>query len=188
MTAFYIGILLLWLNFPLLQDGSSTEEMKYDFCQSDSAYSFSGSFIIETELECLIRIVSDFRHISKYASGAKSVELIRQRNNWTEVSYTYRRFLFLENKSVWRRTLYREKLELVFELISSENNMKIMPEMRSSSGYYRIKPSDDGFQIEYFQVCNLTTDLLTTTYIRKVKEEAIKFLHDFRKYIMQTCV
>ena len=48
--------------------------------------------------------------------------------------------IFFENRSTWRRTLNRDSQELVFEMISSENNLKILPEMLSSNGYYRISP------------------------------------------------
>ena len=188
MTMIFRGILLIWMSVPVLIYGSSTEELQYHFFQDDSSYSFRGSFIVEAELDCLISLVFDFEHISKYASGAKAVELVRQENNWNEVRYTYRKFIFFENKSTWRRTLNRDKHELVFEMISSENNLKIMPDMLSSSGYYRISPEEKGYRLEYFQECSLDTDLLKDSYIKTVKKKAIEFLHDFREYVEKTCV
>ena len=98
MTMIYRGILLIWMSVPVLIYGSSTEELQYHFSQDDSSYSFRGSFIVEAELDCLISLVFDFEHISKYASGAKAVELVRQENNWNEVRYTYRKFIFFLNK------------------------------------------------------------------------------------------
>jgi len=184
----YRGILLVWMSLPVLLYGSSIEEVKFNFYQNDSAYSFRGSFIVEAELDCLISLVFDFEHISKYASGATSVEQLRQEGSWTVVSYTYRRFLFFENESIWRRTLYRDKQELVFEMISSENNLKIMPEMLFSRGYYRISPAEKGYRMEYFQECSLKPAFLKDSYIRTVKKEAIEFLQEFREYIIKTCV
>jgi hypothetical protein len=188
MTMIYRGILLIWMSVPVLIFGSSTEELQYHFSQDDSSYSFRGSFIAEAELDCLISLVYDFEHISKYASGATAVELIRQEDNWNEVRYTYRKFIFFENKSTWRRTLNRDNHELVFEMISSENNLKILPDMLSSSGYYRISPEEKGYRMEYFQECCLDTDILKDSYINKVKKEAIEFLLEFREYVEKTCV
>lgn len=188
MTFIYKRILLLWISIPVLVDGGSIQELKYDFHQEDSSYSFHGSFIVKADLDCLISLVFEFEHISKYASGAKAVELIRQEDSWAEVSYTYRRFLFFENKSIWRRTLYREKNELIFEMISSENNLRIMPDMLSSIGYYRISEQEGGYQIEFFQECSLSTDCLKESYIRTVRKEAIEFLLEFREYVEKTCV
>jgi len=188
MIMIYTGVLLIWMSVPVLIYGGSTEELQYQFSQDDSSYSFRGSFIVEVEPDCLISLVYDFGHISKYASGAAAVELIRQEDNWNEVRYTYRKFIFFENKSTWRRKLNRDNHELVFEMISSENNLRILPDMLSPSGYYRISPEEKGYRMEYFQECCLDTDLIKDSYIKKVKKEAIKFLLEFREYVEKTCV
>ena len=188
MTMIYRGILLIWMSVPVLIFGSSIEELQYHFSQDDSSYSFRGSFIVEAELDCLLSLVYDIEHISEFASGAKSVELIRQGDNWNMVSYTYRKFIFFENRSTWRRTLNRDSQELVFEMISSENNLRIIPEMLSSKGYYRVNPDDEGYRLEYFQECRLNPDDIKDSYIKTVKKEAIEFLHEFREYVEKTCV
>ena len=182
------NIILVLICFPFFVFGGSREDLKFDFHQNDSSYSFRGSFVVDADPDCLITVILDFEHISKYASGAAAVEMLRQGNNWTEVSYTYRRFIFPENTSVWRRTLYRDRNELVFEMISSKNNLKIMPEVLSSSGYYRIRNVENGCRMEYFQQCNLNTDFLKKTYIKSVRKEAVEFLTGFRDYVEKTCI
>ena len=135
----YRGILLIWMSVPVLIYGSSTEELQYHFSQDDSSYSFHGSFIVEAELACLISLVYDFEHISKYASGATAVELIRQEDNWTEVRYTYRKFIFFENKSTWRRTLNRDDHELVFEMRHSLLKSAFIDQFFFSKDYSHLK-------------------------------------------------
>jgi hypothetical protein len=188
MKIIYIGMLILWMSIPVLIYGSSMEEFEYHFYQDDSSYSFRGSFAVVAELDCLLSLVYDIEHISKFASGAKTVELIQQGDNWNVVCYTYRKFIFFENRSTWRRTLNRDKHELVFEMISSENNLRIIPEMLSSKGYYRINPDDGGYRMEYFQECKLNPEDIRDSYIKIVKEKAIEFLHEFREYTEKICV
>jgi hypothetical protein len=188
MKPIYIGMLIIWMNIPVLIYSSSMEEFTYHFYQDDSSYSFLGSFAVIADLDCLLNLVFDIEHISKFALGAKTVELIRQGDNWNVVRYTYRKFIFFENRSTWRRTLNRDSQELVFEMISSENNLKILPEMLSSNGYYRISPDDAGFRLEYFQECKLNPDDLKDSYIKTVREKAIEFLKEFREYTEKTCI
>jgi hypothetical protein len=187
MTTFCSGILIVWMTLPGIKNEDSIAGIDFCFSQRDSVYSFKGNFIVDGDPACLISIISEFSHISKYASGATSVELIREEENWSIVSYTYRRFLFLENRSTWRRTLYGDRQELVFEMISSENNIKIMPELRSSSGYYRISPAEEDYRMEYFQTCSLVPVFMNDLYLRRIKEEAIEFMQVFREYIIQNC-
>lgn len=186
MKKLYNAIVLL-LCLPVLLSGSQKNGIDYEFTKNDSSYSFRGSFVVKTNFDCLLDVVYKFEHISKYTAGAKSIELVRQGENWYEVTYTYRKLIFFENKSTWRRTLKKKEGKVVFEMISNKNRIAIMPEVVSSKGYYHIKPERDGFRLEYFQECKLKPGLLKNTYISKVKKEAIKFLNLFKGYIERTC-
>ena len=84
---------------PTLLSGGDKKDFEYEFIRTDSSYSFLGSFVVKVDYDCLIDVVYKFEHISKYTSGAKSIKLLKQGENWYEVEYTYRRLLFFENKS-----------------------------------------------------------------------------------------
>jgi hypothetical protein len=187
MKKFYHGILVALLSLPIILPGSQNNEFDYEFIQDGNCYSFRGSFIVQAERDCLIDVIYNFEHISKYTAGAESIELVRQEENRYEVTYTYRKFLILENKSTWRRTLKRDEQKVIFEMISTKNNVSFMPQLLSSSGYYQIKPENEGYQVEYFQECKLKPGLLKSTYINQAKKEAIKFLQEFKEYIKKTC-
>jgi|GEM_PF-733753 len=159
----------------------------YEFIKDDSFYSFRGRFIIKAELDCLLNVTYQFEHISKYASGAKSIEFVRQGENWYDVTYTYRKLLIFENRSTWRRTLKRDEQKIVFEMISNKNNINIMPKVNSSKGYYQIKPERGGYSVEYFQECRLNPGFLKNAYINRAKKEAIQFLQVFKEYVEKTC-
>jgi len=187
MKELYKGIIITLLSLPIILYGSQKKELDYEFIQEDTYYSFRGSFIVKAELDCLISVTYDFEHISKYALGAKSIELVRQGENWNEVTYIYRKFIIFENKSTWRRTLKRDEQKVVFEMISSKNNINIMPKMLSSTGYYQIKQEKECYRVEYFQEGKLKPGFLKDTYINNAKKEAIKFLLEFKEYIEKTC-
>jgi len=180
-------IIAALLSLPILLCGSKKKELDYEFIQEDTYYSFRGSFIVKAEPDCLINLIYDFKNISKYASGAKSIELVRQGENWYEVTFTYRKLLFLENQSTWRRTLNRHENKVVFEMISNRNNLNIVPEMLFSTGYYQIRPEKEVCLVEYFQECKITPGFLKDTYINKAKKEAIQFLRVLKEYIEKTC-
>jgi len=187
MKKLYKKILVLALGLPILLPGSQEKGLDYNFIQNSNYYSFQGSFIVKAEFDCLINVIYDFEHISKYTSGAKSIEVIRQGENWYEVTYTYRKLIIFENRSTWRRILERDEGKVVFEMISSKNNLNIIPEVLSSTGYYQVKPEKEGHRVEYFQECKLKPGILKNSYINQAKKGAIKFLREFKEYIEKTC-
>ena len=134
MTTLYKTIILLFC-LPVFLSGNQKQGTDYEFTKDDTSYTFRGSFVVNTDFDCLLDVVYKFEHISKYTSGAKFIKLIRQGKNWYEVSYTYRKLLIFENKSTWRRTLKRAEGRVGFEMISNRNNIAILPEVLSSTGY-----------------------------------------------------
>ena len=137
--------------------------------------------------ECLMEVIYDFQHISRYAAGAKSVEKGRQGENWYEVTYTYRKYLVFKNRSTWRRTLNRTGQRVDFEMTASRNNLRMMPELLSSNGYYQLEKDAQGYRLEYFQECSISDGTFSAKYLKCAKKEAIRFLEEFRRYVMTTC-
>jgi hypothetical protein len=178
---------IVWLSFPALFYGRQNQELIYDFIQKDNYYSFRGIIAVNAKPDCLINLIYDFKNIVEYSSGAKSVELGSQGRDWYEVTYTYRKLVIFENRSTWRRTLMRDDHKIIFTMISTRNNLSILPELLSSTGYYLIIPQQDGCQVEYFQECTLKFGLFKESYINTAKKEAIKFLRVFKDYIDRMC-
>lgn len=142
---------------------------------------------MKAELGCLMDVVYGFEHISRFASGAESVQLVEEGEDWHVVAYTYRRLLILENQSTWRRTLDRQGQRVVFEMLTSRNNLRILPRVLSSHGQYRIDGEGERYHLEYFQDCQLEGGVLTGTYMERAKKEAEAFLVEFRGYVESTC-
>ena len=187
MKKLFKRILIALLCLPIILLGSQHKGLDYNFIQNNNYYSFRGSFIVKAEFDCLINVIFDFEHISKYTSGAKSIEITRQGENWYEVTYTYRKLIIFENESTWRRTLKQNEGNVIFEMISSKNNLNIIPDVLSSTGYYQVKPEKECHRVEYFQECKLKPGILKNTYINQAKKGAIKFLREFKEYIERTC-
>lgn len=165
-----------------------TSDIRYMFTETDSGYTFSGSFMIKTNPDCILNICFSYEHIKALAPDAKEVQLMEQGNNWNKISYTYQKYIYFENKSLWHRTLDHEKQRVDFTLIKSENNLAIMPKMISSSGFYRICKKKGNYRVEYFQQCQLEKSSLTNLYLNRLRKEAIQFIHSFSDYITIICV
>ena len=103
------------------------------------------------------------------------------------MTYTYRRFLIFENQSTWRRTLKTDEGEIAFELLSNRNSRGLMPEVTSSTGYYRVGAEGERQTVEYFQECTLGAGSLNTRYIAEARNKAIEFLQGLRDYLAGAC-
>ena len=180
-----ITLIMLLISAKLFAQESN--DIKYKFTQTDSNYTFYSSFKIKAPPKCLLEISFNYTHIRELALDAKKVQLISQGNNWNQIIYIYRKFIFFKNTTVWHRTLNEENQRVDFALISSENNQRMMPRMMTSSGYYQITQEGEYSTMEYFQQCQLTEESITKLYIKRVKINAIKFMHKFSEYASTYC-
>jgi hypothetical protein len=172
---------------PFTVFAQEANDIQYEFAQTDSSYSFYGTFKIKAYPECLLDICFGYRHICELVPDAKEVRLMNQGINWNQISYTYQKYILFENISVWYRKISREKQRVDFNLISSKNNMAIMPKVISSSGYYQITKQDENATVEYYQQCRITKSSMTRSYLGRVQKEAIQFLRRFSDYANAIC-
>ncbi len=186
MKELYKGIIVALLSLPIILTGSQKKELDYEFIKDENYYSFRGRIIVKTELDCLISILYDFKHLANIESSAKSIVLLREEESWYEACHTFKK-LFFKHESIWRKTLKLDEQKIVFEMISYKHNSGLMPKVLSSKGYYQIKFEEEGYKVEYFQECKLKSALLKGAYINKAKKEAIKFMLELKEYIERTC-
>lgn len=172
---------------PMTVMTANGNDIHYTFTQTDSSYSFYGSFSIAADPKCLLRISFNHMHIQALAPDAKEVLLIDSGSNWNRISYTYQKYIFFENTSVWFRKLNQEKQRVEFTLVSSDNNLELMPVPISSSGYYQIKQVKDYAVVEYYQECRLKEKPITKLYLSRMKGEAVEFINRFAAYASEHC-
>ncbi|MBA7699037.1 hypothetical protein ES703_107721 [subsurface metagenome] len=180
------GIIVALLSLPIILTGSQKKELDYEFIRDENDYSFRGRIVVKTDLECLISILYDFKHLANIESSAKSIVLLQEEENWYEACHTFKK-LFFKHESIWRKTLKLDEQKIVFEMISHKHNSGLMPKVLSSAGYYQIKLEEEGYKVEYFQECKLKSALLKGAYINKAKKETIKFMLELKEYIEKTC-
>jgi hypothetical protein len=178
---------LFTVFMPLVAVSEKENDIQYIFKQTDSSYSFYGRFKIKADPNCLLEISFNYEDIRSLAANAKEVLLIDSGNNWNQISYTFHGYFFFENTSVWLRKLDMEKQRVDFTLVSSENNLSLMPRLISSSGYYMITQENECVVVEYYQECWLTEKSITKFYISRLKNEAIKFIYLFSEYAGENC-
>jgi len=161
---------------------------EHKFSETDSGYTFFGSFRSDACPECVLNISFSFKHQKALAPWAKEIRLVDQGENWNTLCFTVKRFGFFENTSTWNRILNQKKYRVDFTLISSRNNSSIIPHIISSRGFYRIKPGNESCLVEYYQECELTESFISNIYINQAKKEAIRFLYQFSNYTDTICV
>jgi len=183
----WFTIILFTVIIPLKLLAQEPNDLKYEFTQTDSSYSFYGSFKIKANPKCILDISFNYKHIRALALDAKEVQLIDQGSNWNQISYTYQKYIIFKNKTVWHRILNEENQRVEFTLVSSENNQTIMPRMISSSGFYQVKQQGEYFIVEFYQQCQATEKSITKLYLNRMKKEAIKFMHEFSEYASTCC-
>jgi hypothetical protein len=186
MSLVYFSVfVLLWQSSKSM--AQNPDEIQYRFTQTDTSYAFYGRFKLAANPECLLAVCFNPDDLVKLAPDAKEVTLTGQGDNWNRLRYTYRKFLFFENTTLWQRHLDEEKLRVDFSLVRSENNRAIMPEVKSSSGFYQINPENDHVLVEYYQSCIISDGSLSGFYIDSMKTEAISFLLRFLEYAHDHC-
>lgn len=179
---------LITVLMPAIQVFAQGEKsVSYSFVHTDTTYSFYGNFRVIACAECLLSVCFNFNDIKALAPDAEEVTLVKQENNTNQIKYTFFQFPFYKNESLWNRTLDQKNSRVDFTLISSWNSHAFMPQMLSSTGYYKITPSDKSTLVEYYQECHLTKNQISGLYLYLVEKKAIEFLYLFSRYAESHC-
>jgi membrane protein DedA with SNARE-associated domain len=158
----------------------------YELFRDGNLYTFRGSFLTFSDPDCLLDILYDFDHLRKFVTCPNSFSLLQKGDNWHSFCCTYR-VLLSENKLIYRKTLKKEELRVTFEMIAGRQNIKLIPEVLSSSGYYEIMPKKDGYQVVYFHQDRLSPSFCRDIYLYLAKKEAVKFLQELKNYVEKEC-
>ena len=186
-------LLLSLLSNPTNTHAQTTKEkpnyLYYEASNVGNNYIFQGKIFVNANVYCVIHIIYDFRHLKHFLTSADSIDLVRQGRNWYEARFTYHHLLF-KNKIIYRRILKQEENKVAFEMVSCEQNSKLLPQILSSNGYYEISTEKGGSWVTYLQESKLEHSTLewkvffSETYAKK---EAVRFLKNLKKYTEATC-
>lgn len=87
------------LSFPIVLASSQKEELDFEFIREENGYSFRGCIEVKTDLDCLISILYDFKHLANIESSADSIVLLREGENWYEACHIFKNFFLNTNLS-----------------------------------------------------------------------------------------
>lgn len=184
------ALLIIWIPLFWVSPGHTgwqdSNGVAYELSRDGDLYTFRGSFRTLSDPGCLLDILYDFDHFRKFITCPNSFSLLQKSNDWYDFRCTYR-VLLSENKLIYRKTLKREELKVTFQMIAGHQNIKLLPEVLSSSGYYEIIPEKDGHQVVYLHQDRLSPSFCRDIYVYLAKKEAVKFLEELKKYIERKC-
>ncbi len=184
-TFVFLWILLFWVS-PGYAERQDLNGVSYELSRDGNLYTFHGSFRTLSDRNCLLSILYDFDHLRKFVTCPNAFSLLQIGINWYDFCCTYR-VLLSENQLIYRKTLKREEGKVTFEMIAGRQNIKFIPEVLSSSGYYEIIPEKDGYQVVYFHQDRLSPSFSRDIYLYLAKKEAVKFLQGLKDYVGREC-
>ncbi|MBN1597217.1 MAG: hypothetical protein JW894_02900 [Bacteroidales bacterium] len=182
----FVSVFLIIIINTGVISAQGKNKIQYSLTETDTSYTFKGTFKINADPGCLINIFFSYEHLCALAPDAV-VTLTEKGDVWNQVGYLYKKYGYFENRSEWFRELDKQHYKVKFTLISSENNKSIMPVMKSSSGYYQVKKKDNFYIVIYYQECTLSESALTNIYLNKAEKEAIIFLERLAEYSCTHC-
>lgn len=171
-----------------IPDSGFVNGINYKFVIKGAYYSFRSSFFSKSNIECISSISFDYNHKVKYNKVVKSMNLLQQGKNWYEVCYTYEKFYFIENTSKWILVYFPDKNKIIIKMISNKSNIPLFDFIISSDGYFKFSAENNGYRIEYFQECLLSSDLVAIPYVPEAKNDALNFIKDYKEYLEKTCI
>jgi hypothetical protein len=193
-----LGRLFLFLVFSLVLNSvttnAQTPEEKSDYLNYETSrvgnnYIFRGKIFVNASVSCVIQIIYDFKHLKHFLTSADSIDLVREGTNWYEARFTYH-YLIFQNKIIYRRILKKEENRVTFEMVSCEQNSKLLPKILFSNGYYEISADKECAWVTYFEESTLEPSrfewkvFFLETFVEK---EAGRFLRELKKYTEATC-
>lgn len=168
-------------------DTGMIDDISYEFIESDTFYSFTGSFTTNAKLKCIADITYSPVHRRLYTNDADSIVVKSEGENYYDINLYIQKYQIFRSNSLWRVTIGPDKKMIDFVLVSSDSNFEIDEKLISSKGYYEIVPDNDAFRITYYQECYLKPTILTEIYISLAKNDAMQFISDYKEYLEKSC-
>lgn len=182
----FIFIFLIIYDGPLAFE-CNAQHQQYEFIKKGTYYAFDAKIAVKADPECLLVEIFQYENILKYTPGTPEILLGNRSGNTYEITFLYVKFIFFRNESTWQRKMIKEESRIEFSLLTETSSPGLIPEVKSSGGYYQLIPGDTGCIVHYFQECELEEGIMTEKYIKEAKKEALEFLRMFRKFVDERC-
>jgi hypothetical protein len=170
-----------------LSDSGKVDGITYKFIEKENFYSFRGEFVTYVDYDCLLAVSFELEHKLKYNKNVSSIKLIKGGSDNYVVRYVIEKFLIIKNTSYWLLRLHPEKKMISYRMLSNESNMQMYDVVNQSGGYYKFIKLKKGYKVIYYQESTLEPGFLMRPYLSVAKDEAIKFMSDYKAYLKQFC-
>lgn len=187
MIGVFFKLLLLFIVcFTHVSFAEDSGSLLYKFIKLKDGYAFRGKFFIKTTEVCLFDIAYKPMHLKKILGKRYAIDVVSSEKDSYDVRYAYKTFLG-EMRSVYRKTLKLSEEKIVFEMITNEQKGFFLPKLISSKGSYQITQENDGCWLEYYQECKIESSSIKDISLFFVKNEAMKFMRNLKKYAERIC-
>ncbi len=183
---FLVRVCFLFLGLSSVQ-AQAEGDIQYTFDHSDTTYLFEGKMYLPLDIDCVLPLCFEFKHIQAMGLASREVVLLQKGPNWNQIKYTLSQSQFYVNESVWNRYVDRERHRVDFEMLYSHSSRKVMPQVISSSGHYELIRTPKGICVTYVQRGTMLEQHLTPIYFIAIKYKAAEFLEVFYAYAMAHC-
>ncbi|MFA7230422.1 MAG: hypothetical protein WC071_04065 [Victivallaceae bacterium] len=159
-------------------------EIKMAFAYTNTKYEVKAVFLCRAQnMDTLKSLIYDYNHVRKYERKAYSIVMLRTGKNWHELLYRYKGPMWTINTTFERR-LDNERNLITFKMTRFSKTGKLpLPEVLSSSGYYRLSAKGSFYQVEYYQTATTGPFITPQLYFNEVKKGCASCLQDLRNYI-----
>jgi len=149
--------------------------------QIEKGYSYSCEFQSSLSSDSILAILYKFDHFLQYSSQMAQIEILSKEENSYLVSFNLK-YLIYSSRSIYRRTLLKEKGMVVVQMIRFDHNSSVFPKVLDIRIEYRVVPKRSGVQIFYSQKCLFSkpTNWLYLKILEGKLNESMKVL---QKYI-----
>lgn len=175
---------MCYLKFCLfiLITNATDKEIKGFLTVDDTVCITHYSFKTKCSRDKLLEIFYEFKHLKKFGGGGNTtIKKLAEGDDWYSVEYIYKYFIY-RSRASYKREVDYENDRVLFKLIAFEHNIGIVPEVVSSSGYYKISKEEDCNEASYFQK-DILDKALSGMHLNMVKKETKEFLYSLRDYV-----
>ncbi|NLL15419.1 MAG: hypothetical protein GX267_18630 [Fibrobacter sp.] len=174
------SILIILSLFSGIIDGRE-KQINFKIEQNENGYSYSCHFQSTLSRDSVLAILFGFDHLVKYSSQVSQIELLSEEKNSYLVSF-YLRYLIYSSRSVYRRTLLKEKDMVVIEMLRFNHNSTVFPQVLGIRIEYRVVPRRNGVNIYYKQKC-LFNRPINWLYLKIVEGKLNESMRELQRYI-----
>jgi len=162
------------------------EKFHFRFAHNKTNYSVYASFPSPLATGDILDILFDYHHVKEFTKSVDSVKMIDEGERWNRL--TFRRCeVFGCVEATYLREVDKNSRRLRFVLEESHTGGdSFIPRVINNSGYYQVKPFNNGSLVEFFQEVDLEDSIFLIVYERWAESSTREFVRDLCEYLQKS--